>query len=227
MHGSRFRRAAGAASATTIGVTLVAFAIGAASEAVAATAAAPGWTAGDLQQVLEAAASRLDDMIRSGFARQPAAMLGIAGAAAVPMIALAAALFRVIGRARSRTVPASGRRDGAHGREWPAAGAAWIEIENRRGGRLDIGELTRIGRSVDCDLALGDASVDHTHALIRRTSDRGFVIIDVSAGDGAGVAVNGRRLRQGRLRDGDRIDLGAQCVVFHQAKVGVATALAT
>ena len=216
--GSSPRRAAGVALVTAVGLTAVPLAIAIAAAGDAVAAAEPGWLGPDVHRALAAAASHFDDMLRRGFARQPAAMLAIAGAAAVPLVAIVAAVLRLIRRPPSGHLTAAGRQAGARPGEWQAAGTAWIEIENRRDGRLDIGEITRIGRSDDCDLALGDASVDHTHALIRRTSDSEFIIIDVSAGDGAGVAINGRRLRHGRLRDGDRIDLGAMCVVFHQSE---------
>ncbi len=191
-------------------------AVAAGGDAVAAAVLAPDWLGPELQQALDATAARLNAMIRRGYDRQPAAMLAIAGAAAVPLVAIAAWVSRLARRIGSQAGTGIDHQAKSRPGEWRAAGTAWIEIEHERGGRLDIGELTRIGRSDDCDLALGDASVDHTHALIRRTADSEFIIIDVSAGDGVGLAVNGRRLRQVMLRDGDRIDLGAACVVFHQ-----------
>lgn len=203
----------------TIGCAVAAFAVMMGGESVAAAVGATGagWLGPEVQGAIDAGGRRFAALVAAGFERQPAAMLAVGGAAAVPLMALLVATGRLVGRIGARSRARIDRTGKATLGDHLGGGAAWIEVENQRDGRLAIGELTRIGRSDDCDLALGDASVDHTHALIRRTPDCEFIILDVSANDGTGMAINGRRLRQGTLRDGDCIELGSARMVFHQA----------
>lgn len=148
--------------------------------------------------------------------REPAALAAVAGAAAVPVLAILAALLRGAARARtrSRMREPAGAAPVPHP-AWPRP-VAWLELE--RGGRPAIldGELARIGRSEECDLALRDTALADTHAIIQRTPAAEYFIFDVSAIAGAGVAVNGRRLVRGRLADGDCIELGASRIIFRQ-----------
>lgn len=167
---------------------------------------------------LAALANESRALIQVGIDRHPAAMLALGVAAAVPMTALAFGIGRT-GRALWRYCnpvplldPAERVVTGLRRR----SRAAWIETSNGAE-PIEIGELTRIGRSEDCELSLGDASLAEMHALIQRTADCEFFIFDVSADEETGVSVNGQRQSQWRLRDGDRIDLGASSVVFRDA----------
>src|SRR5437868_14598631 len=65
-----------------------------------------------------------------------------------------------------------------------------------------------IGRSAECQLSLDDPLVSRRHALLLVGDD------EVSVEDGGsrnGVMVNGQRITtRARLRDGDKITIGAQ-----------------
>ncbi len=98
---------------------------------------------------------------------------------------------------------------------------AWIEIATGGAGVEDgtlapilfSGEMLRIGRHSDNDIALDHASVHRHHALIQRTPDREFVLVDLTAGTGNVLLLNDRRVdRSAGLRDGDRIMLGETAV---------------
>jgi hypothetical protein len=86
-------------------------------------------------------------------------------------------------------------------------------MPDRRGPPFAVGELIRIGGSDDCDLAIADASLGGTCALIQRTAECEFILFDVSAGE-ARLAVNGAPFDRCRLSDGDRIEIGNAYIVF-------------
>jgi hypothetical protein len=71
--------------------------------------------------------------------------------------------------------------------------------------------VTVIGRSQDCDIQLADPNVSRRHAEVRQEEDA-FWIVDL--GSTNGMEVNGRRLRQAKLEDGDRITIGSTEIVF-------------
>ncbi|MDX2156158.1 MAG: FHA domain-containing protein [Hyphomicrobiaceae bacterium] len=155
----------------------------------------------------------------ASYVRQPAATVALAGVGVVPVIAIAASLGRCIASAvRMRrdheALAAAPDEDGAR------ASSAWIELDRGGARSIALGELARIGRSDDCDVALGDSGLAETHALIQRRSECEFFIIDVSANEGCGIAVNGHLVESGRLADGDRIELGDCRLVFRQPAVG-------
>ena len=54
------------------------------------------------------------------------------------------------------------------------------------------------------------------HALIQRTPEAEFIIMDVSSATGGGLMVNGERHASWRLRNGDRIELGKAALTFHR-----------
>jgi pSer/pThr/pTyr-binding forkhead associated (FHA) protein len=66
-------------------------------------------------------------------------------------------------------------------------------------------DLTRIGRSPSSDIVLDDASVSRRHALITRRGDRTVILDDRSRN---GVHVNGVRVSEADLHDGDLIACG-------------------
>ena len=63
---------------------------------------------------------------------------------------------------------------------------------------------TLIGRSAECDLVLNGETVSRVHAVIRRAAN-GFLIEDRSRN---GTWVNGIRVRERLLRDGDQVRIG-------------------
>jgi hypothetical protein len=73
--------------------------------------------------------------------------------------------------------------------------------------------VTVIGRSQDCDVQLADPNVSRRHAEVRQ-EETAFWIVDL--GSTNGMEVNGRRLRQAKLEDGDRITIGSTEVVFER-----------
>ena len=68
-----------------------------------------------------------------------------------------------------------------------------------------------LGRSREADVRVADVNVSRRHAEVRQEG-AGYWIVDL--GSTNGVEVNGKRIDRARLRDGDRITLGATEVVF-------------
>jgi pSer/pThr/pTyr-binding forkhead associated (FHA) protein len=66
-------------------------------------------------------------------------------------------------------------------------------------------EVVRVGRSSANDIVLDDPSVSRRHALLARRNDVTFVLDDRSLN---GVHVNGRRVSEAPLKDGDALLLG-------------------
>ena len=81
------------------------------------------------------------------------------------------------------------------------------------------GQTVRIGRHEDNDIRLADSSVHRYHAVIQRTPEANFVITDLSGKEGNGVRINGERMAQARLVDGDLIELGRAKLKFESASV--------
>lgn len=72
---------------------------------------------------------------------------------------------------------------------------------------------TRIGRGSDADLRIDDPGISRAHAELTRSG--GDVTI-TDLGSTNGVVVNGERVEQARLRDGDRVRLGSTELVFRR-----------
>jgi pSer/pThr/pTyr-binding forkhead associated (FHA) protein len=72
-------------------------------------------------------------------------------------------------------------------------------------------DLVRVGRSPANDIVLDDASVSRRHALLARRGEITFVLDDRSLN---GVRVNGERLSEAPLRDGDALVLGNVAVRY-------------
>jgi pSer/pThr/pTyr-binding forkhead associated (FHA) protein len=67
------------------------------------------------------------------------------------------------------------------------------------------GDVVHIGRSPAADIVLDDASVSRRHALITRRGERTVILDDRSLN---GVHVNGVRVTESELKDGDTIAVG-------------------
>ena len=66
-------------------------------------------------------------------------------------------------------------------------------------------DIVRVGRSAANDIVLDDASVSRRHALLARRGQSTFVLDDRSLN---GVQVNGQRVSEAPLEDGDALLLG-------------------
>jgi hypothetical protein len=155
------------------------------------------------------------ELLVAAYERAPALLLGLAVLLVLPPLVL---FGRALRTRSPQSDPADAtrlvRRGGAKDRpvvaasaeepQWPSA--AWIEISGNE--RRPIGDIVRLGRDADNDICLDDKTVHRYHAAIHRTDDAAYVITDLSRSRGNGVLVNGRRTQEGRLQDGDTIELG-------------------
>lgn len=72
-------------------------------------------------------------------------------------------------------------------------------------------EVTSCGRHPDSDIFLDDITVSRRHAEIRRAGDS-FIVRDV--GSLNGTYLNRERIEEGRLRNGDELQVGKFKLVF-------------
>ena len=168
----------------------------------------------------------LPAFVAAGYDHAPEMIIGLGTALSFPFVALGSFVIRWALRRRGdriREVRAS-RTGPALQQCLPSKAKAWLEVSGAAGSRdHDIsGEMLRIGRDADNELALTDSGVQHFHALIRRTPESEFIVVDMTGIGGSGVAVNGQRLRSSPLKDGDRIELGHAAMTFHRAPRRVA-----
>ena len=165
---------------------------------------------------------RIPPAVARGYLRTPEMIIGLGTALALPLVALLSVTARWIARGRTDRQRLAGKRREALGPRTRPSAKAWLEVAGTTGIKgLEVGgELTRIGHDSDNDLALPFTGVHQFHAVIRRTSEAEFMLVDVTGQAGFGIAVNGRRLRSCALRDGDRIELGGEtAVTFHRASI--------
>jgi len=73
----------------------------------------------------------------------------------------------------------------------------------------------QIGRGVDMDITLNNASISRHHAELKRLMD-GALLRD--AGSRNGVFVNGERVQEQLLSDGDNVGLGEMRFIFVQVR---------
>ncbi|WP_224363401.1 adenylate/guanylate cyclase domain-containing protein [Hyalangium versicolor] len=79
-------------------------------------------------------------------------------------------------------------------------------------GEFPLGPKTSLGRHPANTLRLVDREVSKEHAIIEQ-SGRDFILKDLNSSNG--TFVNGRRVKEMRLRDGDEISLGSSKFTFH------------
>jgi pSer/pThr/pTyr-binding forkhead associated (FHA) protein len=89
----------------------------------------------------------------------------------------------------------------------PAAAGRYIEIQgSERTVMIPLGsEAVRIGRGLGAELHLDESSVSRRHAIVVPRFTGARILDDRSAN---GTFVNGRRIQQADLHDGDVIVLG-------------------
>lgn len=177
------------------------------------------------QRVVDAAWGAGAQVVET-YKRYPVLVIGLAIAGALPLIAGLVALAGVMQRRRETSAvrAAAPLDDGVR-----IGDKAWVQIAPGGSGDGTLapimfsGEMLRLGRHSDNDIALDHASVHRHHALIQRTPDQEFVLVDLTAGTGNVLLLNDRRVDRAALRDGDRITLGETAVTFHigaEAPVG-------
>jgi pSer/pThr/pTyr-binding forkhead associated (FHA) protein len=76
---------------------------------------------------------------------------------------------------------------------------------------LRLGRLARIGRRPGADIVLDDATVSRRHALILERDGEPVIADDRSRN---GTYVNGRRVTEARLRNGDQVQIGSRLMRF-------------
>ncbi len=182
--------------------------------------------ASDLTSTLLTAAADAGDQVwthvrqwvSEGYHRAPALMLGLSVLLAVPPLALAGLLVgrkrpapdatQLIGRRSSRSAePQRLTTARTEISAWPTE--AWVAVEAEPHNHFVIGRtLVRIGREEDNDICLSANTVHRYHAVVRRTTDGDVVITDLSGEEGNGVLVNGTRVTEARLKQGDAIHVG-------------------
>jgi len=183
-------------------------------------------------------------MISSGLETAPALVLGLALIVALPFLVFGGAVVRRftasgVGNHAERADQTTRFRgslseqeqgqDGHRAIPAPAFSQAVIEVEADDGGNdepcdsastdqvpFQFGDaiIARIGREEDNDIRLKHPTVHRYHALIRRNYEEGYEISDLSDSAGNGVIVNGRRVTNSPLADGDLIALGAARLRF-------------
>ena len=90
------------------------------------------------------------------------------------------------------------------------AGAALL-VGGAGGRRIDIADTVTLGRLPECEVTLDDPSVSRRHARIQRKGP-GWAIEDLNSTNG--LKVNGTRVGQADIVDGDRLTLGSVQLLF-------------
>jgi len=86
---------------------------------------------------------------------------------------------------------------------------------------LDASRETLIGRGTDCHLTLPDPLCSRVHAIVRRQDDR-WTIRDQESRNG--TTVNGQKIDEATLVDGNRVRLGSIEIEFHLSNERTTTA---
>lgn len=178
-------------------------------------------------ETLQAILAQGRALLVEGYQRAPVLVIVLSAMLILPLAALASQAWQLWRRREARRaamVVARRKAEAAEAwtREAPDSKGipafptqAWLSIEGREPGTLPIaGRVVRIGRHADNDVRLPDASVHRYHAVIERTPEEEFVITDLSGVEGNGVRVNGERLAQSQLANGDLIELGRARLKF-------------
>ena len=152
-------------------------------------------------------ATYLISWAQTKYAEAPALVLGVGIALALPLIALASAVIRlllgyskpvpVINTPTARTQPVSLWRQ-----------HATLELANAESFQINQG-IIRIGRETDNDLCLSHPTVHRYHAVLERSPDAEFMISYIGDPDHDGLRIDGRAAERQRLRGGEILEIGA------------------
>ncbi len=155
----------------------------------------------------------------AGYREAPALMVGLAAVVVIPLFALAGVVInRLLARSYASAGLSSMSPASESGLEWPRD--AWITIEGEVPHRRPFAsQMLNIGREDDNDVQIEHASVHRHHALLHRANDALYYVRDLSGEAGNGIKVNGRRVTEQALMDGDRIEVGAVGVRFEARPV--------
>ncbi len=100
----------------------------------------------------------------------------------------------------------------------PGAGLLVVTRGPNAGSRLTVTkDLTRVGRHPDSDIFLDDITVSRRHSELRRGPD-GFTVHD--AGSLNGTYLNRARVEEGRLSNGDELQVGKFKLAFFLGQSG-------
>ena len=103
----------------------------------------------------------------------------------------------------------------------PFTEARLCVVSNDQKGRIyPIGARLTIGRGVNCDIVTADLRASRTHAEVQRRPDGRYQLTD--PGSTNGTLVNGQRVNQTELHDGDLIQIGDFALIVELS--GVTTA---
>ena len=91
------------------------------------------------------------------------------------------------------------------------SGGAALIVGGENGRRIEITDGATIGRLPECEVTLDDPSVSRRHARIQQKG-AGWMVEDL--GSTNGVKVNGAKVTQSDLADGDRLALGSVQLLF-------------
>lgn len=92
----------------------------------------------------------------------------------------------------------------------PVATRAVVDLDDRR--YVLDGPRAVLGRSDDAECVLRDPNISRRHAELVRDSAGQWEIVDL--GSTNGVKVNGRRVTEAPLREGDQVTLGTTSFRF-------------
>lgn len=155
---------------------------------------------------------RAKEQIADAYERSPVLVIGLGLAGTLPLLAGLFAVARVIRRRDTGHVPPAAPMPDD---DIPPGGKAWIDLGGDAAPVMFTGELLRIGRHSDNDITLEHDSVHRHHALIQRTPDEEFILIDLTAGRGNKLLRNGTPVGRALLKNGDRITFGDVTLTFN------------
>lgn len=88
------------------------------------------------------------------------------------------------------------------------------DLDGSEGPPLVLGGLTTLGRTPDNSIPLDKPEVSRRHARITLADDGSYTLVDNNSNNG--TYVNGDRITEHKLRDGDRIQIGTHYFFFRE-----------